>query len=53
MQFRRRGLFLCARSLELDHPCTGARLRLEIPLPAKFDDLLAREAERFERLASS
>lgn len=53
MQFRRRGLFLCARLLELDHPSTGERLRLEIPLPAKFDDLLAREAERFERLSSS
>ena len=39
MQFRRRGLFLCARYLELDHPCVpGERLRVEIPLPAKFDD---------------
>ena len=52
MQFRRRGLFLCARYLELDHPCVpGERLRVEIPLPAKFDDLLARESDRFERLA--
>ena len=53
MQFRRRGLFLCARYLELDHPCVpGERLRVEIPLPAKFGDLLARESDRFERLAS-
>ena len=53
MQFRRRGLFLCARYLELDHPCVpGERLRVEIPLPAKFDDLLARESDRFERLAA-
>ena len=52
MQFRRRGLFLCARYLELDHPCVpGERLRVEIPLPAKFDDLLSRESDRFERLA--
>ena len=29
----------------------GERLRVEIPLPAKFDDLLARESDRFERLA--
>ena len=52
MQFRRRGLFLCARYLELDHPCVpGERLRVEIPLPAKFEDLLSRESDRFEGLA--
>ena len=51
--FRRRGLFLCARSLELDHPVTGARLRVTTPLPDKFRSLLARESSRAATLGAS
>ncbi|KAK7234427.1 pseudouridine synthase [Aureococcus anophagefferens] len=38
LNFRRSGLFLCARSLELDHPVTGARLQrpAHAPAPAIF-----------------
>ena len=46
LNFRRSGLFLCARSLELDHPVTGARLKVRTGLPGKFSSLLEREARR-------
>jgi 23S rRNA-/tRNA-specific pseudouridylate synthase len=46
LNFRRSGLFLCARSLELDHPVTGARLQVRTGLPGKFSSLLEREARR-------
>lgn len=35
-----RRLALHARSLELDHPVTGERIRIEAPLPAFFQDAL-------------
>ena len=37
-----RRMFLHAWRLELPHPVTGARLKLEAPLPAELSDVLAR-----------
>lgn len=48
--FLQSGLFLCAVSLALDHPITGARLRVAIPLPGKFASLLDREERRADAL---
>ena len=46
------GLFLCACSLELEHPAWagGPPLRVECEPPEKHESLLRREQQRWERL---
>lgn len=47
------GLFLCACSLELEHPAWagGPPLRVECEPPEKHESLLRREQQRWERLS--
>ena len=42
-----KGLMLCARRLQFEHPVTGKKLDLYIDPPAKFGRILKREEERF------
>ncbi len=45
--FKGKGLFLSSVKLELEHPITGEKLKLEIPMPHKFKSLLDRENRRW------
>ena len=42
-----KGLFLCARRLEFEHPATGKAVVVEIEPPRRFVRLLERERERY------
>lgn len=42
-----KGLFLCARRLEFEHPATGKAVVVEIEAPRRFQKLLMREKERY------
>ena len=48
-----KGLFLWAVGLSLEHPTTGARLRLLAPEPPRFTSLRSREARRVARLSAT
>ncbi|KAJ1929240.1 hypothetical protein IWQ60_001350 [Tieghemiomyces parasiticus] len=48
-----KGLYLALVSLAFDHPTTGVRVAVERPLPPKFEQLLRREAEAFQRKADA
>lgn len=47
---RRKGLFLFAVELELNHPISGEALHLVLPEPPKVASLFAREARRWARV---
>ena len=42
-----KGLFLCAKSIEFNHPKTGEFMRIEIETPHKFHSFIEREERRF------
>lgn len=44
-----KGLFLAALELAFEHPETGNKVRVEIPMPEKFNSYLAREKKRFKK----
>lgn len=44
-----KGLFLCACGLAFEHPATGKEISFHIDPPNRFEKLLQREKERFER----
>ena len=47
--FRGKGLMLAATGLAFNHPITDECVELEIPVPAKFESLLRREARRWSK----
>jgi len=44
-----KGLFLCARYVAFKHPVSSELMSFEIPLPGKFEALLARELRRWKK----
>ena len=44
-----KGLFLCARQIAFKHPVSSELMTFEIPLPGKFEALLARELRRWKK----
>lgn len=46
--FRGKGLFLCAKRLDFQHPITKQNLSFEIELPAKFQNYINREKKRYD-----
>ena len=48
--FKGKGLFLCAIGLRFKHPFTHEEMQIQISEPAKFETLMKREAERYEKI---
>ena len=46
---RGKGLFLCAQAVELAHPKTGERLRMDVEEPEKFASHRARQERRWRK----
>jgi len=46
---RQKGLFLCAVRLELPHPIRGEKLTIALNAPAKFEAMMRRAQERWEK----
>jgi 23S rRNA pseudouridine1911/1915/1917 synthase len=44
---KHKGLFLCATTLQFDHPITKEKLEFAIPAPKKFETRMNNEARRF------
>jgi RluA family pseudouridine synthase len=47
--FKGKGLFLCAVGLRFIHPITNEEIVVQIDEPAKFETLMKREEQRFEK----
>lgn len=47
--YRGKGLFLCATGLSFEDPWSKEKFQLEIPAPAKFKKLMAREAKMWQK----
>jgi RluA family pseudouridine synthase len=46
---KHKGLFLCARKLEFDHPTIDSKVSVEIDVPHKFFSLMRREDRRWDK----